>query len=113
MSNPHAVASKCGPRPLNPDAVEAQNNFDKQFVSFCSILTRYNIKGNRGLDKPANASDAGGREQLWDQINGGDIAMLPGVFQIPLCGPQEIWENWQKKTAGQDMNYIEYPCSQS
>jgi hypothetical protein len=39
-----------------------------------------------------------------------DIVLLLSVVQIPKCGPEEIWNNWLRKTAGQDSDNIEYPC---
>jgi hypothetical protein len=46
-------------------------------------------------------------------LKGGDIVLLPGIVQIPKCGPEEIYDNWLKKTAGQHIDNIEYPCGPS
>ncbi|EMD69740.1 glycoside hydrolase family 18 protein [Bipolaris sorokiniana ND90Pr] len=61
-----------------------------------STLTCYAIKQNRDLDRPADVANPGGREQLRQQIKGGDIVSLPGVIQIPKCGQKEIAQNWRE-----------------
>jgi hypothetical protein len=95
-------------------SIGSKHNFAGSPNVHCfSILTRFAIKGNRDLDQPADATNPGGRSQLWDQISGGDIVSLPGIVQIPKCGQQEVWDNWLKATAGQDMDNIEYPCNPS
>ncbi|KAF2275938.1 glycoside hydrolase [Westerdykella ornata] len=79
-----------------------------------SILTRFDLKGNKDLDKPIDLGNEGGRSQFWEQVgNGGDIVRVPGVVQIPKCGPEEILDNWKRKTVGQKLNHIEYPCNKS
>lgn len=78
-----------------------------------SILLRYKDTGNKKLDKtPSLLSDKNVKEDLWSMIDqrDGDPVMLKGVINIPVCGTAEVWDNWKKETAGQDITWAAYPC---
>ena len=74
-------------------------------------MLRHDKYGNQGLDKIANLEDSKAKSDLWEQLNGGDVALMPGIINIPMCGPGEIYDNWKKKTSGQSMDYAGYPCN--
>ena len=78
-----------------------------------SILLRYKDTGNKNLDKtPSLLSDKNVKGDLWSMVDqqDGDPVMLKGMINIPVCGTAEVWDNWKKETAGQDITWAAYPC---
>ncbi|KAK2746207.1 hypothetical protein FQN57_003329 [Myotisia sp. PD_48] len=45
-------------------------------------------------------------KEIWDKmhaiLDGKGSKMLPGMVNIPVCGPDEVIDNWKRKQAGQD-----------
>ncbi|KAL2256037.1 hypothetical protein VTK26DRAFT_2286 [Humicola hyalothermophila] len=76
-----------------------------------AIMLRYEKYGNRGLGDIANLEDSRVQADLWDQLDGGDIALMPGVINIPMCDIDEVFQNWKRKTVGQDVSYPSFPCN--
>ncbi|KAG4441995.1 hypothetical protein IFR05_002521 [Cadophora sp. M221] len=82
-----------------------------------SILNRFSKTGNKTLSKVIDALDDGQREtfknNLWEQMNGGDIASTAGVNNIPMCTADVAWANWNRATNGEKGNsdWPAFPCN--
>ncbi|KAK0739602.1 hypothetical protein B0T21DRAFT_382597 [Apiosordaria backusii] len=76
------------------------------------VLKRHAKWGNKGLDKlPDLTGSEEHRNNLIEEVNNGDVKLLPGIMNIPMCDPQTVFDNWVKRTAGQKTDWPSFPCN--
>jgi hypothetical protein len=80
-----------------------------------STLNSYKLlNGNRKFTEDDIENDPGLLDAMVNALPSGpeaamDISMIPGLIDIPICGWDEIRENWSKSSPAKNKNY---PCNE-
>lgn len=78
---------------------------------FRSVATK-NAFGNKKNDKYPDGENETVFQKIYDFIKKDNMKLSPGVFNIPVCGIEEVVDNWKRKTAGQDVSWEAFPCNE-